>query len=319
MKKLIPILVIATLLLSACGVINPAPSEPTPSDEQLATRVAQILTAMPTPTAGQPTAAAPAATQPPAPAEPTLEPTAAEPPTATPLPPTAVPPTATPQDTPTPVAPTPTAPPTSTLPATDPRLRQGNPAFSDPMDDGSNWPSGVDPAGYTSVSYDNGRMHLVGLKTRSGWRLSTYGTNLQDAYIEMRVSPGDCQPDDRYGIIFRVPVKSKPEQGYWFGLTCDGRYALQKWDGLDGPEGKVTNLIYWTKSEAINAGPNATNRMGLMLVGRRMILYANGVKIGETSDRTWLQGAWGVFVGARDTKNFTIQVDQVEVWTSPQP
>lgn len=315
MKKLIPMLVIATLLLSGCGIITSPPGEPTPSDEVLATRVAQILTAMPTNTA--PPTLQP--TQPviEAPAEPTATETVA---------PTEVPPTATAtkkptvaQATETPAPPTPTAPPTSTVPATDPRLRQGSPAFTDGMDDSANWPAGVDPAGFTSVVFENGQMVLTGLKTTSGWRLSTYGANLQDFYIEMRVRARECTKDDRYGIYFRVPEKSRPEQGYWFGLTCDGRYALQKWDAKDGPEGKVTNLIFWTANAAINAGPNATNRMGVMTIGRRIILYVNGVQVGESSDNTWLSGAFGVFVGARETKNFTIEVDQIDVWTSPKP
>ncbi len=319
MKKLIPLLVIATLLLSGCGIITSPPGDPTPSDEQLATRVAQILTAMPTPTAPPTLPPTQQVIEPPPTEE--IAPTEASkptdvPPTATAKPtkkPTKVPETATPEP------PVPTPPPTSTIPATDPRLRQGNPAFTDMMDDSANWPAGVDPAGFTSVTFENGSMVLTGLKTKSGWRISTYGATLQDFYIEMRVTPRECAKEDRYGIFYRVPNKSKPEQGYWFGLTCDGRFAVQKWDAQDGAEGTVTNLIYWTKNAAINAGPNATNRMGIMAIGSRMIVFVNGVQVGETSNKTWLSGAFGVFVGARDTKNFTIEVDQIDVWTNPKP
>jgi hypothetical protein len=360
MKKLFPLFLIVVLMLSACNVFNPVPAQPTPSDEQLATRVAQILTSMPAPSqvVSQPTAESP--TQ--APAEPT--PTASE----TPIPPadTEAPaplspghnpdagvtptalvevdqagggfPTAT-LETPqagggnpagttvsnlinTPVPGTSTPPPTLTAPAStlaagDPRLRLGNPAFSDPMDNGNNWPSGIDPAGFTSLVYNNGQMQLTSLKTRSGWRLSTYGTDLTDFYVEMRISTLACKGNDRYGIYFRVPNKSLNNQGYWFGFTCDGRYALQKWDGTASPDGVVTNLIYWTNNSAINAGSNQTNRLGVMAIGSRIYLYANGKLLAQRDDSTWLQGAFGIFVGARETSNLTILVDQVDVWRNP--
>ena len=360
MKKLFPLFLVTGLLLSACSLVNPAPAQPTPSDEQLATRVAQILTTMPSPSpvVSQPTFQP--ATQ--APVEPT--PVLSE----TPIPPADTPepgPTApghNPEISVTPtllveanqagggnppgtqesgqagggnpsgttvsglastLAPiTPTAPPTSTIPAStltagDPRLRLGSPAFSDPMDNGNNWPSGIDPAGFTSVVYANGHMQLTGLKTRSGWRLSTYGTDLTDFYVEMRMSTLECKGNDRYGIYFRVPNKSLNNQGYWFGFTCDGRYALQKWDGAASPEGVVTNPIYWTNSNAIFAGSNKTNRLGVMAIGRHIYLYANGTLLAQKDDSTWLRGAFGVFVGARETNHLTILVDQVDVWTNP--
>lgn len=337
MKKILPVVVLMAMLLSACGLVNPQPAEPTPSDEQLATRVSTILTAMPSPTVlGMGPEMPPTATvEAPLPTEtvpqPTLEATAepTQEPTAEPT----DEPTTEPTQEPTAeatvepdsessgggVAPSPTAPPTLTVPSTDPRLQLGTPAFVDSMDSGDNWPTGIDPAGFTSVSFPEGRMLLTGLQRRSGWRLSTYGADLADFYIEAVVTVGPCKGDDRYGIIFRVPEKSKPDQGYWFGLTCDGRYALQKWDARTGAEGTVTNLIYWTKSDLIQTGANATNRMGIMAVGNRLILYVNGVKLAESSDKTWLRGAWGIFVGARETKDMTILVDEVSVWTNPKP
>lgn len=414
MKRIIPLFVIGALLLSACGVLQPSPAEPTPSDELLATRVSQILTAMPSATTAveqpsitpPPTATAEPATEEPQPTAtlipteaPTAEPTATQAadagggapegtddgsgaggggpttdstadvggggpsttgtpdaggggpsttgtpdaggggpalmptpvPTITPTPgadaggggpniPTP-PPTVSPVQIGTPVPDAggggPTPPPTVTAPASDMRNRLGNPAFTDPMDNGNNWPTGVDVQGFTSVQFYNGQMHLTSLKTTSGWRMSTYGEELRNFYIEARVTPGECKGNDRYGIFFRVPERTKPEQGYWYGFTCDGRYALQKWDGKAQPDGVVTNLIYWKKSTALNAGPNATNLMGVMAIGSRIYLYANGQLIDVDEDNTWLQGAFGMFVGGRETPNFTIHVDEISVWTNP--
>ncbi len=410
MKRLIPLLLLAALLLSSCGVLNPAPAQPTPSDDELATRVAQVLTSMPSPTLAAPVATnTPPPTFTPVPATPTQEPSATliptEAPTAQPTaeastsgtpdsgggaplaegtpgvggggpsveetpaaggggPTTSGTPDAGgggPMLTGTPdaggggpaliptqpaVPPTPTAPPTvapvqigtpqsgggnpsmptpppTVMPGgssgggTDMRARLGVPAFTDPMDNGNNWPTGYDPAGFTSVAFNNGQMQLTGLKTTSGWRISTYGADLRDFYIEARITPGQCKGNDRYGIYFRVPSKTNPDQGYWYGFTCDGRYALQRWDGKAKPDGVVTNLIYWKKSDAVLAGPNQTNTMGVMAIGSRIYLYANGKLLESKESSTWLQGAFGVFVGGRETPNFTIQVDEINVWTNP--
>jgi len=390
MKRIVPVLVAAAMLLSACGVLNPAPAEPTPSDDQLATRVAQVLTAMPSATQAE------------------VLPSNTPPPTDTPVPPTEAPqPTATliPSETPTleptvqssgdaggggpdstqaadmggggpsttetadaggggpsttgtpdaggggpalptapptvgPVLPTPpptvipllpvtttpdaggggpnapTPPATVTPVASDLRNRLGVPAFTDPMDNGNNWPTGVDPAGFTSVTFADGQMQLTGLKTTSGWRMSTYGSDLSNFYIEARITPGECKGNDRYGIYFRVPNRTAPDQGYWYGFTCDGRFALQRWDGKAEPDGVVTNIIFWKKSDFIQAGPNKTNTMGVMAIGSRIYLYANGQLVGQADNNTWLQGAFGVFVGGRETPNFTIKVDEISVWTN---
>lgn len=390
MKRIVPVLVAAAMLLSACGVLNPAPAEPTPSDDQLATRVAQVLTAMPSATQAE---ALPSNTPPPTdtpvpPTEapqptatlihsetPTLEPTvqltgdaggggpdstqAADmggggpsttetadaggggpsttgtpdaggggPALPTP-PPTVGPVLPTPPPTVIPLLPVtttpdaggggpnqPTPPATVTPVASDVRNRLGVPAFTDPMDNGNNWPTGVDPAGFTSVTFADGQMQLTGLKTTSGWRMSTYGADLSNFYIEARITPGECKGNDRYGIYFRVPNRTAPDQGYWYGFTCDGRFALQRWDGKAEPDGVVTNIIFWKKSDFIQAGPNKTNTLGVMAIGSRIYLYANGQLVGQADNNTWLQGAFGVFVGGRETPNFTIKVDEINVWTN---
>ncbi|HEY9088823.1 MAG TPA: hypothetical protein VIO36_11690, partial [Anaerolineaceae bacterium] len=210
----------------------------------------------------------------------------------------------------------PTPPATVTPVASDVRNRLGVPAFTDPMDNGNNWPTGVDPAGFTSVTFADGQMQLTGLKTTSGWRMSTYGADLSNFYIEARITPGECKGNDRYGIYFRVPNRTAPDQGYWYGFTCDGRFALQRWDGKAEPDGVVTNIIFWKKSDFIQAGPNKTNTLGVMAIGSRIYLYANGQVVGQADNNTWLQGAFGVFVGGRETPNFTIKVDEINVWTN---
>ncbi|HSV86959.1 MAG TPA: hypothetical protein VLH85_10315 [Levilinea sp.] len=340
-------LMLAMVLLAGCF---PAP-DVTTADADMATRVAAILTEMPTGEGATPPEEPVAAT--PEEVEVTQAPT--DTPEATPteeiLPPTETPlpsPTAVPTETPMPDAttmpaiplftatqpaaanPTPTppatltpgvVPPVSTPVApgsTDPRNRLGAPSSTDPMNNATtwNWPSGVNP--FTSIDFRDGAMRLTGLTEDAGWRLPLLPstTNL---YIEMTAYSPSCSGRDNFGIIFRVPVMREADRGYLFSVSCDGRYNLWMWDGKEGLEGKATTLIGWKTSAVIQSGSNATNRIGVMTYDDRLILYINGVKVDEIKDKTYVAGNFGVFVNPDSTENYTIVIDEMNYWTNPTP
>jgi hypothetical protein len=54
-----------------------------------------------------------------------------------------------------------------------------------------------------------------------------------------------------------------------------------------------------------------------MAVGDKLVLYANGVLLKEVKDGTFTEGSFGIFVGARETTNFTISVDEISYWKNP--
>jgi len=316
MKKVVILMVLALLVLSSCS----QQATPTQTDSEMATKVAQILTNMPTATSqgpkdvtttpGLPTIAV-TATKPPADA------TVA--PTATVAPPE---PTATQAASATPVLPSPTATqpaatktpsgPTATPVTGDPRNGLGNPTWTDNMDNGDNWPTGEDPAGYTSIDFSNGVMELTGLQSIDGWRLTH--KSFGNAYIEMTVNTGTCLPQDRYGLIARVPNAAQADRGYMFVFTCGGQFAVRKWDG---PANVMTNLVNWKANAAIKSGANQTNRMGVMLSGSKLSLYANGVLVGEAQDSSWSEGVFGIFAGAHESSKYTVKVDSVSYWEQP--
>lgn len=313
MKQILPILVLA-VLLSGCGLIN----TPTaiPEDSEMATRVAQILTSMPTATNQ-------AGGQIPSPLLPTIlaSPTTGQVETATSVPATTSAPSATPLVLPT-IAPSdtatiaPTGQPTSTYipPASDPTTRLGGPDWSDTMDNSNYWPTGADK--FTDIAFSGGAMQLTGLSTTDGWRMTfPEETNF---YLEAIFQVNDCSGDDRYGVIARVPQLNSPDRGYMFGFTCDGKYSLRRWNASVGANGEMVNLVEWKTSTAINAGPSQTNRLGLMAIGDRLVLYANGQQLTEVRDSTFATGYFGMFVGARETDKFTVRVDQVRVWENPE-
>lgn len=308
---IIPLLLLS-ILASGCGLINPA--APTPSDDEMATRVAQILTAMPTSTS--------AAEDKPVPTNelPTIAPTQPRVVTATPLPATetAIPEAAT--ATPAAATATPTAQltlvPSFTPPASDPRAKLGSPNWTDTMDKDTYWPTGEDK--YTAVKFESGVMKFTGLTTTDGWRLAST-KQLSNFYLEMKATTATCSGSDRYGMFVRVPVVTEADRGYLFGITCDGQYSLRKWDGKAGDKGVMTVLVNWTASPSIQAGSNKTNTIGFMAVGDRLILYANGALLKEVKDSAYGSGSFGVFVGARETTNFTVSVDEINYWENPTP
>ena len=175
MRKIIPVFLLFVFLLSACGGL-PLPSGSTaptsPSDSEMATRVAGILTAMPTVTGDamtQPTQAqalptiAPSATQAPATEAPTVAPTATA---------TQAPPQATPTENLTPVATfTPqggaTQAPTALPSGDDPRVKLGSPTWTDTMDGSNNWPTGDNE--YTKIDFSGGSLLFTPLKPWHSW------------------------------------------------------------------------------------------------------------------------------------------------------
>jgi hypothetical protein len=185
------------------------------------------------------------------------------------------------------------------------------------MDKPAYWPVGSDD--FTAASFENGTMKFVALQDLPGWRIAS--TNeLGKAYIEASVKMGAaCSETDSYGILFRVPKNSGYNRGYFFGVTCDGRYNLRMWDGLSGENGKSITLKYFTANAAINKGKNQVNRLGVMTVGDRLLLFVNGEKVDEIVDDTYDLGFFGVFVNSDRTKDLTVYVDQVRYWLDAEP
>ncbi len=311
------ILILLIGLLSACTLPLTTATPPPVSDSEMATRVAKILTEMPSPTSALPTGELPPLIT----STPEIidEPVAN---TATPEPelPTQIPPTATQElvATATPVPATATAVvtigPGFTPPPDNPRTKLGTASWTDSLNNGDNWPTGPDT--YTAINFGDGKLKLTGLTTTDGWRLVST-EKLSSMYLEMTVSTGTCTGSDRYGFLFRVPNAAEANRGYLFGVSCDGSYSFREWDATIGSKGQMTTHINWTNASAIQAGSNKSNTIGVLAVGDRIVLYANGVLLKELMDNTFAEGSFGIFIGARETDNFTISVEEIAYWKNP--
>ncbi len=301
------ILTVLVLALAACELPAPNPPVSTTSPDLIATQVAAMLTASPAPTQTPPpvvtetlapTASQPAATKLPA--------TNAPQPTATTAPTTA--PTAAPTNAPAPTSTSAPAP-TATTSPNDPRKTLGNPTFSDTnFQEGENWGSAWKNE-FTEGSFSNHQMVLTSVGV-DGWTFSW--PKIANFYLEMTATSETCAGKDRYGIMFRAPDTF--DQGYQFGITCDGQYAFRMWD----PKAKKYNyLIDWTKSDAINQGSNQTNRVGVMADGSKFSLYVNGVFLKDISNSTYSEGRFGPWIGHDKTNDFTIKISEIDYWELP--
>jgi len=188
----------------------------------------------------------------------------------------------------------------------------GSPSYSNPMNSGSAF--GLDAAGYddgfTRIVMSDGNMVLTSYPTTGwrGWRLTD--KNLSNFYLEGTVITQTCAGKDQYGLVFRAPDYSNGE-GYFFGVTCDGKYSLLLSDG-----NRYRTLIDWTSSEKIVSGSNQTNRLGVLAEGSSIDLYINGEKVNHTDDSNYLTATKiGAFILALNTPGFTVKLDQLNLWT----
>ena len=207
--------------------------------------------------------------------------------------------------------------PEPTVESDDPAIYLGDADWIDEMETAEYWPTGIDE--FTSAAFENGTLKLTALSETNGWRIASTPV-LGNAYIEADVKMGTCRETDGYGFIFRVPKDTGYNKGYLFGITCDGRYSLRMWDGLTDESGLMLWLKYYTISEWINEGANQSNRIGVMALDNRFILYVNGEKVDEIidDDNTYAEGFFGLYVNRDKTENLATVVDKVSYWTDPQ-
>lgn len=304
-RKLFPFLAIfMILILGACSL--PAPGAPATQDvipEYTAaaqTIIAQLTQAAVTeaPQGEGPTTDGATATPGEVATEPAVE---TEPAPATETP--------TPTESEEPAA-TATESPTATSVPSDPRAALGDAEFQDTFESGDNWSLYEDDHVGFRVN-DNG-LRMVAFEPESwdGFMLSW--PVISDVYLEMTAEPRSCSGLDRYGLVARAGRNDEGYAGYLFGVSCDGRYSLRIWDGES-----FSTLVDWTESGHLNAGADETNRIGIMMDGEDISLYANGNLLRELQDDTFDEGRFGVFVGSRNSEDFTVMVEEVAYWDVP--
>lgn len=288
-KRFALLIIIIVLVSMACNL----PSSQTNETDLVATEVALMLTEE----AGS--------------AEP-----AAESPDITPIPAENKPQTT--QETQPAVTETPTLTPTATLTSTPTITPIGLPSgpadWSDSFVNGSRF--GIDAAGYddgnTIIKIESGAMKLtsIGGNGWRGWRLTSQQPN--DYYMKAVFRTGSCSGSDQYGIILQAPDYGSGF-GYYIGLTCDGRFAVQKWDG-----GGVSSIKAWANSDKIFSGSNQTNTISVMKIGYQYEYFINETSVAEFEDSSHSSsGYFGPFISGVSSYEFTTYLEEISYWNLP--
>jgi hypothetical protein len=162
------------------------------------------------------------------------------------------------------------------------------------------------------IEVKNGAMVFTSLRAKGGLRWRLTSRNPQNQYLEGTFSTLNCTGADQYGLVVRAPSYSDGI-GYYFGVTCSGQFYLLRWDAQG--QNSIVNL---TSEDKIIAGPNQTNRLGILLDGTTIRLYVNGSLVKELSDDVITdKGYIGAFISAREDPGFTVQLEQIKLWTLP--
>lgn len=272
------LLILLSIALTGCNL--PTTPSATATPDEIATRVSLLLTEAPTQIPPAPTGTAvPTSTNPPVPSATTAPPTL----------------------TPIPVEVTLTSTPTE---AGDP------PDWTDSLDGGKAFYKYENDN--TKVSQEGGHLALTGINANGwlGWSL-TFSRKPENFRLEALFTTQSCSGADIYGLVFRAPNANK---GYFFGVTCDGRYNLHV---RDFEEDSDTVLINLTNGSGIVPGPYQSNRLGVRAEGDKIGLYANGTLLQEIRDPTYGAGNIGAFVAANETTGFTVWMDEISLWNIP--
>lgn len=232
-----------------------------------------------------------------------------------PAPPTAYPEPATQAPQPTAVQPTPTATPRTTV---NPTTAYGEPSYRNPM----NFPNlgewaraetgDLPDTDNLRLQFIDGELHVTGKRSNFSTWWFTYHT-LDDAFIEMTFDTENCSGDDAYGMIFRGPPHNAGESyGYVVSVSCGGDLLMYRLDSADPFATEL--LLNEEEVDAIDAGPDEENVIGVLADGDRFTVYANNVEVGEVEDDEFERGRVGVFVRAAWPDKYSYRLTDFAYW-----
>jgi hypothetical protein len=218
--------------------------------------------------------------------------------------------------TPTPrrltLAPTPTA--FQVASEDDPRaILDGSPDGFDYFDE-STWFE-YDTEGTAAYSIGDGQLNGIDYDPADNFIYWSFN-NAQsgNVYSEITTTNGDCIEKDAVGFVIRVQGDKSPS-GYALEVACDGTWRLRRYRGAKATE----ELVDWTSSEAINAGPFESNRLGIWGYQGKFYLFINDVMVGEhfDADYPYTYGFFAVYVRGYRTYDLTATFDNFALWHLP--
>ncbi len=113
--------------------------------------------------------------------------------------------------------------------------------------------------------------------------------------------------DSTYGVLFRM---TGPDQFYRFDITGNGLFVVERYDEGGG----WTRLTDdWQESALLHQGVNATNRLGVLVVGGTFNFYANGELLLQLADARYSGGAIALDAGTYGQPGLRVAFDNLVV------
>jgi hypothetical protein len=190
-------------------------------------------------------------------------------------------------------------------------LDLAHPSRSDGFDEPRTWYD-YDTPGRAAYWVADGKLFGLDYEPEEVYVWETYtDTASGNVYAEVSATNGDCTGRDSMGIVIRVD-RQAAAGGYSLEVSCDGAWRFR----LHQIGGDQVDFIEWTDSDAIHAGPGATNRLGLWGYQARFRLYINGEEVGEYWDTHYRHsyGTFGLYTRASQTYDLIGSFDDFAYW-----
>lgn len=187
-------------------------------------------------------------------------------------------------------------------PATDPVTWLGTPTWRDTFSGTNNFYTTSDEN--IQFTYGGDAFSMTAISA-GGWHSWSLGNRrISNFYLEALFKVGACSGNDKYGLVFRAPDTS---QGYFYGVSCDGKFGLIRWDSM-------SQLIDWKPAQPLRSGPNQTNRVGVMARGNELTFHINGEQVEKINNDRYTEGLFGFYIASYNTVPFNVLVDEIAYW-----
>ena len=111
------------------------------------------------------------------------------------------------------------------------------------------------------------------------------------------------------GLLIRADANGS---GYYFSISMDGSYSLQK-VAVDSSGNSVNTVLVSGNSAAIKTGQ--ANLLTIIAHGSTIYLYINKHYVDQANDKTYTSGRIGIYADG-DTENARVVARAAQVWTA---
>jgi hypothetical protein len=185
----------------------------------------------------------------------------------------------------------------------DPLEGLGEVIFLDDFSENLGWDLREDELGGTSIN--QGRMTISLHQSKSLRYVLAPVQPLDDFYIEVEVRPEICQPDDEFGLLFRV---NSQIEYYRFSFNCAGETRVSR--TLQDGSRSLTSLEV---TPSVHPGPKASNKLAIRASGDHFQIWINEFEALTFRDASIQIGIVGLFVRTGRSNLATVTFDNLQI------